>query len=610
MRARWARRFVALATALTAAAIGAGCTETSSPARDQNVATIPVYTTGLPNYIFPFNQLQLAANINRFQVLMWRPLYWTGDGDDPTVDFEKSLADPPIWSNDNRTVTIPLKSSYEFSDGTTLGPANVAFWMGLAITQKNKYFGYTPGYFPDNVASVSYDEDANTVTLELTQSYSPDWFLNDQLTQIIPLPTAWDLVAGDQPGQCSSGDLAAQEQSCPAVYEYLDGQAKDLSTYATNPLWQVVSGPWKLSSFSPDGHITMVPNESYSGPVKASLSELRMVPYTSASAILTALRAGSDLTIGEVPTTYAPPADGDGQPSSQTLAPNYELMVEEIPRIAYVSLNYRNPELAPLFDQLYIRQALTSVVNQELIIDKALNGYGVPVVGPIPLRPDTEFISPAQQDPPYPFSIENARDYLTSHGWSIPDNGPAVCTSPGTGPENCGAGIAAGHELVIPVTFATGRDPSAEVIMEQWRSDAAQAGIVLDVAGETYQTWLGKSTACIDDVAECTSWGAFFLGGQAPPQAYPTGEQSYASSAASNVGGWDDPATDQLIQTSTTSPELASLHAYADHLTEQVPYIWIPATVGIINAVDSDLRGASPMNLHGRLEPENWYFEE
>ena len=31
------------------------------------------------------------------------------------------------------------------------------------------------------------------------------------------------------------------------VLSYLESQAKDLKTYATNPLWQTVDGPWKLT---------------------------------------------------------------------------------------------------------------------------------------------------------------------------------------------------------------------------------------------------------------------------------------------------------------------------------------------------------------------------
>src|SRR5947209_14824772 len=64
------------------------------------------------------------------------------------------------------------------------------------------------------------------------------------------------------------------------------------SSYATSPLWKVVDGPFKLSSFSTDGHVTMVPNPAYSGSPKPTLSAIKWVPFTSDSAEYTALKTG------------------------------------------------------------------------------------------------------------------------------------------------------------------------------------------------------------------------------------------------------------------------------------------------------------------------------
>ena len=35
------------------------------------------------------------------------------------------------------------------------------------------------------------------------------------------------------------------------IFNFLTAQAKSLSTYATNPLWQVVDGPYKLTAYNP-----------------------------------------------------------------------------------------------------------------------------------------------------------------------------------------------------------------------------------------------------------------------------------------------------------------------------------------------------------------------
>ena len=62
------------------------------------------------------------------------------------------------------------------------------------------------------------------------------------------MPEAWDVTKlGAAPG---SGGCATSVTSCAAVYNFLLAQNKDTSTYATSPIWSVVDGPWKLSSFS------------------------------------------------------------------------------------------------------------------------------------------------------------------------------------------------------------------------------------------------------------------------------------------------------------------------------------------------------------------------
>ncbi len=55
-------------------------------------AELPATT---PNYIFPFTSSAYfsVANISQFQFLMYRPLYWFGDGASPTLNQSLSLAD-------------------------------------------------------------------------------------------------------------------------------------------------------------------------------------------------------------------------------------------------------------------------------------------------------------------------------------------------------------------------------------------------------------------------------------------------------------------------------------------------------------------------------------
>ena len=66
-----------------------------------------------------------------------------------------------------------------------------------------------------------------------------------------------------------------------------------MTSWASTPLWSIVNGPFRLQSFNPDGKLTFVPNKSYSGPVKATLSEFEEVPFTTEAAEYNVLRSGN-----------------------------------------------------------------------------------------------------------------------------------------------------------------------------------------------------------------------------------------------------------------------------------------------------------------------------
>ena len=70
-----------------------------------------------PNYIFPFASSVYASNTNIFDLdwLMYRPLYWFGNGAQPTVNNSLSLANPPTFNGTKVTITL---KHYMWSNGT------------------------------------------------------------------------------------------------------------------------------------------------------------------------------------------------------------------------------------------------------------------------------------------------------------------------------------------------------------------------------------------------------------------------------------------------------------------------------------------------------------
>ena len=67
--------------------------------------------------------------------------------------------------------------------------------------------------------------------MTMNKAYSQSWFLYNELSQITPMPTAWDRTASG-PSHCTT-----TVSDCAKVYAYLDCQAKALNSYVTSPLW-------------------------------------------------------------------------------------------------------------------------------------------------------------------------------------------------------------------------------------------------------------------------------------------------------------------------------------------------------------------------------------
>lgn len=558
-----------------------------------------------PNWIFPMASLAYFSvyNFSNFQYLLYRPLYWFGGNDlSPTVDYGMSVAQEPKYSSDGTSVTIALKP-WKWSNGETVNADDVIFWMNMLKAEKANWAAYTPGQFPDNVTKVTKVDD-QTVKLTLDKAYSTEWFTYNQLSQVTPMPMAWDVTSPSAaPG---SGGCTKSVSSCKAVYDFLVSQAKDLKSYATSKIWGVVDGPWKLKSFDAAGNYSVVPNPTYSGSPKPRLDEVKFLPFTTDSAEYNVLKAGGTVDIGYVPSqdlTQKP--SGSDVPSSNPLGAGYYLKPGFGWQFNYYTPNFNNPTLGPAFKQLYVRQALALTLDQPLVVEKAFKGYGYPNFNPVPLRPDSQWLSPAaKQGTPYPFDPDKAKSLLTGHGWTEQD-GVMTCTSPGSGADQCGPGVAKGTKLSIDFDYASGVQ-SLDQQMQQYKSDAAKAGIVLNLKQAPFNSVIGEAVPCKPDQAACSwemvNWGGGWI---YSPDYLPTGELLFQTGAGSNSGSYSDPKMDSLISASNTESGTQPLYDYEDFAAEQLPVIYQPVQY-TVNAVSSHVGGVV-FNPLTSLNAEFWY---
>jgi peptide/nickel transport system substrate-binding protein len=604
-RSRLHTKIMAAAVAVTACAlVAAGCNGSGNSAVGNTpvkggTAVFAEPPSSPPTYIFPYMSSSVISDVNLFdfQYLMYRPLYWFGNGGQPTVNDSLSLAYPPTVNGDKVTITL---KRYKWSNGTPVTAQNVMFWLNMETAVPHDYGAYTS--FPADVKDITVVS-PRKLTMIMGKNYSASWFLYNELSQITPMPVAWDRTAAG----ASHCDTTVSD--CAAVYNYLNDQAKDVTGYVGSPLWSVVDGPWKLSAFNADGHVTFVPNKSYSGPVKPKLAAFEEVPFTTDTAEYNVLQSPSSST--KVDVGYLPQEDAPAKPINATVGSNplsgYTLTPWPLWGINYFVVNYQSTTgAAPIFKQLYFREALEDEMNQEAVISGPLRGYGTTTVGPVGTNPVTQWLSPqGKSGDPFPYNPGKAKSLLTSHGWNVVPNGISTCTDPSL----CGPGIKKGQKLSFSMPYATGYSWIASEMI-QLQSNAATIGIKLNLQPKPFAevTALAAGNCAVAKLPcnwDMANWGG---GWSFSPDYAPTGEQLFLSGVVANSGGYSNAANNSMINQTLTSSNLQDLYNWQDYLSTQLPVIWQPNADYQLTEVADNLQGVGPQSPTLSITPENWYF--
>jgi ABC-type transport system substrate-binding protein len=86
--------------------------------------------SGAPNYIFPMTNAQVCGvkNTDYLSDLLYRPLYWFGNHQSPTVDYSYSIGQAPVWTDNDQTVTVHL-NNWKWADGEQVTSRDVEFYI-------------------------------------------------------------------------------------------------------------------------------------------------------------------------------------------------------------------------------------------------------------------------------------------------------------------------------------------------------------------------------------------------------------------------------------------------------------------------------------------------
>ena len=595
--------------------IGVGLTKPTAPTGTKisgGTVTWAEAPQQTPNYIFPMTNFSVCsvANTSDFSSLMYRPLYYYGNKYQPTVDYDYSIGKQPVFTDKDTVVTIRL-NPWKWSNGEAVTSRDVELWINLYKADTANYCGYVPGLFPDSVTSM-VTPNASTIVLHLNKSYDPEWFTYNELSQITPLPLAWDRTSLSAKAPTSDTGKLPDTTKAGAlkVYKFLDAQSKDLGSWATSPVWGVVDGPWKLTAFTSDGEATFVPNAAYSGSPKPTISKFVELPYTSDTAAFNEFRSGgpSAVTIGYVPAQDVPQVPAlESAGYTDNKASSYSFN--------YFPLNFNNPTVGPIFKQLYFRQAFQHLIDQPGWISAFLNHTAVQTTNPVPPAPPSSLVKISAASNPLPFSTADASKLLSSNGWKVRPGGTTTCVKPGTAAGDCGAGIKSGEAISFNLDYAAGLISTTSE-MNDLQAQAKKVGINLQVTSHPFDSVIGAAVPCTPKQADCKwtaeNWGAGWI---YSPDFLPTGESLFAPGAAANAGGYSNEEATKIINQTVFAPaseESKVLTQYAKLMSTQVPVVYGPTSVGIYSGnagtLVSNKLGGFMAQAFSYLTPEAWYL--
>jgi len=564
-----------------------------------------------PNYIFPIVPSGNAGVYTfQWQQAMYLPLYNNFPyGGSPGVNYNLSLANKPVFSNGDKTVTVTLKQGYKWSDGQPVDAQDLLFDIALikAATAESaaNWSSYTPGYFPDSLASVSATG-PDTVVMQLKRAFNPGFFLNNQLAlNLTPLPSrSWNVTSAGGPHVDWKVPANAKK-----IYDYLGKAGGQVGTFGSNPLWKIADGPFVLTSFSPvTSSWTLKANPSFAGSPKPYIDSVQGVTYTGITPQLNAMRTG-ELDVGSIDFSQLASVSG-------LKTQGYNVFGYPDFGWAGVIWNFKNTtgHFDKIISQLYVRQVMAMLVNEPAIIAGIYHGAAGLAYGPIPSVPKTPYAPANAVNPPYPYNPTKAVSILKAHGWHVVPGGTTTCADAGSGANQCGAGIPTGTPLSMTwYTETAASGPYIPLTDEAVTSEAKQAaGINVQLNQKTFNYIASNLNVADPSVAKYNNtWGVENFGGYTD-NGYPTQNAIFNTGGSYNSGGYEDPKMDAVIERSVYGTDPNAVTREASYEAVALPALFLPnydLIYAISNRVGGDPKSYLALTQFG-FWPQFWWVNK
>ena len=528
-----------LALGLLSGCGAAGATQSTATSSATAVVALPVQVS--PNWWFPVISSADYGDSNfQMNVMMYEPLIHISRTDG--IDYHRSLAKSVTYNAQGTRYVITLNKKWHWSNGRPVTAQDVVFtWNILKATSTGAsnlpwgYGGAGSGGIPDRWSSVRANGNYQVI-VTLNQPSNPNWFIHNGLAAIVPVPKSqWDKHPNN-----------------------MTKELKFILSVANSPgnaVYDVVDGPYHFHGMKPNNYWSFVPNSHYDGH-PSSLRKVIFQYESSAATEFLGLRNGT-INVGYLPTSDW---NARHELTGDKLTSPYQF------GFTFLQPNY-NPKapggLGPVFQQLYVRQALEMGIDQPLMIKAFFHNKGVLENDPIPPEPHTVFYDRQLSSQVYPFNPKQGKALLLSHGWKLHN----------------GVMEKHGVKLAFTLLFVSGSASSANIV-QLVKHDWAAEGVQVSLQSAPFDQVL--STAQQSDPQK---WNMAFWGPSSwtyEPDYYPTGGSFFLAGAGANQGGYNSSTMNQLIKKSyapgTPAQITAALNAYLRDTAQQIPDLFLPYT--------------------------------
>lgn len=359
----------------------------------------------------------------------------------------------------------------------------------------------------------------------------------------------------------------------PIVPAHLFSKGEDFNQHpiGRRPLGM---GPYKLLRWNTGEEIVLVPNEDYWGE-KPRLKRIIFRIISDSTAALQVLKNGGLDLMSLRPIQWMK------QTQNKRFEKNFRKLKYYTPSYSYIGWNLRKS----LFEDRRVRQAMTMLVDREMILKEVLFGLGTIVEGPFYIK------SPEynQQIKPYPYDPKAAVNLLKSAGWEDHDRDGILDKD----------GVPFSFEFLISAGSKFG-----ELLATVLQEDLKDVGIRMNIRKLEWAVFIQE----IDEHRFDACTLAWSLGWESDPYQL---WHSSQTDKGSNYVGFKNAEADHIIETARQEFDAEKrrrlFHRFHEIVHEEQPYTFLFTTEALV-AVARRFENVQVYPLG--LAPREWYVPE